>query len=113
MKRIISTENDLEFVDFVLTTSGHAEMYIDANHTWGWGDKHCTMFDMNGNLGWEGTFKKESNTNYLKWNSRIGRKRNNNSIVNHDDRIDKREYKYIISPNPNKKNMIPKFNVEG
>ncbi len=96
-----------------VATSGHVEMYIDTNHTWGWGDKHCTMYDKNGNLGWEGSFKKDNNTNYFKWSNRIGRKRNNNSIVNHNSGNDKREYKYIISPNPNKQNMTPKFSVRG
>ena len=107
-----TTENDLEFGDF-LATSGHVEMYIDTNHTWGWGMKHCTMYDKNGNLGWQGKFTK-NNTN-ISFNilDRIVYVKDVNGNIKRKKKNDNRDYKVILSPNPNKRNMTPLFESEG
>lgn len=88
-------------------------MYIDANHTWGWGMKHCTMFDKDSNLGWKGYFTKTNKQNYFNWYRKDITRNNNQNTEDDSYYCEERQYKYIISPNPNKKNMTPKFNVEG
>lgn len=117
-----TTVNDLEFGDILITcdssVSGHAEFYIDSEHTWGWGMKHRTLYD-EGKLGWKGIVEKNtkviSGRNvpcfYIKDKHNYYKDTNDNegSITIQDDR----PYQYVLSPNPNKRNMTAIFNTEG
>ena len=126
--------SELEYGDILITREkrfdakknkeywdGHAEFYIDNSHAWGWGMKHCTLFDGEGNFGWEGTCEKEyvknNYTNQYTWGfvikNRVYFLKDINGNNNKYKTNDKRPYKYVLSPNPNKRTMTPKFNVRG
>ncbi len=129
-----SDVSELEFGDILITREkrfdtkknkeywdGHAEFYIDNNHAWGWGMKHCTLYDGNGNLGWEGTCEKKhvknDYTNQYTWGFVIKNriyflKDNDDNIIKYSTN-DNRPYKYVLSPNPNKRTMTSRFSVRG
>lgn len=111
-----TTINDLQFGDILITTSGHAEIYLDSAHTWGWGFKHCKQYDSDGELGWKGNLEKKNIVSSKEYyfiikNRSIYIKNESGKITEHTSNIpiDNRKYKIVVSPNPYKNNMTPKF----